>query len=415
MSQNYKQYLIVLIVFILFMIFNFYFNYEKYFQIFLDQMVLKNISVNIYHTETKYKASQLIDEDEQSLRKTIDQIYLNNQTKYKNDTLYEYRLIHESIMNGKLSIKISVNSEIPYGYGNRLYSLLSTMVIALVTDSALNVKWKMIDKYINEPFLKTFYNFSNQSNEFNIEFNSTNVINPKSLWSWRPEKPMEKLIETSFPIDKTRFLYNDIDAYFFELCSNPDYYDKFFYYGLVSRETLLKAHEITYNMKNKLENYTSEYKQDIILQVPFEVGGNLLNKMWIPKDHIMKKVEHYVNNIFKDYYMIGIQLRYEYLIDPLDTYKFLTCSFEIEANITQTIPNFISKYKGVKWFVTSDSADMIDRLKKDYPNKIIDGEGQLGHIDSDQDFYPRTILDVELLSRCNQLILTGGSTYGNFY
>ncbi len=135
--------------------------------------------------------------------------------------------------------------------------------------------------------------------------------------------------------------------------------------------------------------------------------------MWIPKDKIMNKVNYYVNNLFKNYFMIGIQLRYHFLSDHNDTIKFLNCSFEIEANLSKTIPNFNSKYKGVKWFVTSDSEKVIERLKREYPKKIIVGEGAIGHIESNSNFYHRTILDVELLSRCDELVLTGGSTYGN--
>ncbi len=43
---------------------------------------------------------------------------------------------------------------------------------------------------------------------------------------------------------------------------------------------------------------------------------------------------------------------------------------------------------------------------------MIAGNGTLGHIVNNPDAYFRTILDVELLSRCDELIISGGSTFG---
>ena len=166
-------------------------------------------------------------------------------------------------------------------------------------------------------------------------------------------------------------------------------------------------------MKHNLVNYTIEQKRNTILQVSFEVGGNLLNKMWKPKEQLMNKINYYVDNVFKGYFVIGIQLRTLYFFIHLSLRNsFINCSLEIEANISKTYPNFNSKYKGFKWFVTSDKSNEIDRLKQEFPNKIIVGEGQVGHVEANVDSYQRTILDFELLSRCNELILTGGSTFG---
>ncbi len=406
-SLYYPTYLVFFIIIFSAMTILFYIQYVSKYVIFPSPVV------SLQHFYNDYIESYLNDGDEQFVQEKNDRIFKKLQTVYKNDSLHEFKVIHEKIMNGRLPMKISVNGHTNAGYANRLYSMLSSLVIALVTDSAFIVRWTRISNHIREPFFKTFHNFASEQNEFNIDYNPVNLLHPKDVAGWQLTRNMNKLIKTSLPTNRTRFLYKDIEGYFYELCTNPEYYDKFYYYDLVSRDTILKAHEVAYNIIHNISNYTEEYKQDIILQVSFEVGGNLLNKMWIPKDHIMDKVNHYVNNVFKNYYMIGIQLRYQYIKDPLDTYKFLNCSFDVEENITKSMPDFNSKYKAVKWFLTSDSAGVIERLKKEYPNKIIVSEGQVGHIESNADSYPRTILDVELLSRCNELVLTGGSTFGN--
>ena len=62
-------------------------------------------------------------------------------------------------------------------------------------------------------------------------------------------------------------------------------------------------------------NETDNEKLNFVLMIGYEVAGNLLNKMWIPKNDIINTVNYYLNNIFFDYYIIGIQLRYDYLND----------------------------------------------------------------------------------------------------
>ena len=71
-----------------------------------------------------------------------------------------------------------------------------------------------------------------------------------------------------------------------------------------------------------------------------------------------------------------------------------------------------NKHKGIKWFISSDLESIADILREKYPNKIVTGNGVIGHILRNKDSYQRAILDHELLSRCDELIITGGSTFG---
>ena len=150
---------------------------------------------------------------------------------------------------------------------------------------------------------------------------------------------------------------------------------------------------------------------------PQKAAGNLLNKMWIPKDEIIEQINAHLVK-FYGYFVIGIQLRYYFISDPTDTYTFIKCSLDIERNLTAETSSelfdkdFKIKYKGIKWFVASDEAKILERLAGEYPDKIILSSGKLGHVNFDHTAYPRTIIDVELLSKCNELIITGGSTFG---
>ena len=68
----------------------------------------------------------------------------------------------------------------------------------------------------------------------------------------------------------------------------------------------------------------------------------------------------------------------------------------------------------VKWFISSDSPIILERLLNQYgQDKIIIANGTVGRIDLDSNSYERTILDNELLSKCNQLIVTSAkSSFG---
>ena len=47
-----------------------------------------------------------------------------------------------------------------------------------------------------------------------------------------------------------------------------------------------------------------------------------------------------------------------------------------------------------------------------FPNRVFYTTGIVTHVGFDAQGYRRAILDVELLSRCDEIVVTGGSTFG---
>ena len=90
-----------------------------------------------------------------------------------------------------------------------------------------------------------------------------------------------------------------------------------------------------------------------------------------------------------------------------DTLKFIDCALEIEKSFLNA--NTSSSFK---WFIASDSTNSLNDLLESYPNKAFAANGSLSHIAYNTDGYMRTLLDVELLSLSNEIIVTGGSTFG---
>lgn len=143
----------------------------------------------------------------------------------------------------------------------------------------------------------------------------------------------------TLPPRATRLRYQSNSALFFEICSNPSYYEKLLSYNLTSRETIVKANlSFVYSNKNTntsglvLEQSDEAERVENLLRVGFEVASRLLKKFWRPRRVLQRSIDDYVYNQFAGFYMIGIHLRYQYLSDS-DVMLFAECAFKIENQV----------------------------------------------------------------------------------
>ena len=107
-----------------------------------------------------------------------------------------------------------------------------------------------------------------------------------------------------------------------------------------------------------------------------------MNRLWKPQSAIRFKIQKYLDNAFGQHLMIGIQLRYRYLNDTLDTLKFIECARYVEdlLLVANSAKDIRKSTKSVKWFVTSDRADILARFKTEYGDKVVITDGYVGHI-----------------------------------
>ena len=140
-----------------------------------------------------------------------------------------------------------------------------------------------------------------------------------------------------------------------------------------------------------------------IYYLGYEVGGNLINKYWIPETKTEEKIAHYIEANFKGNFLIAFQIRTQFL--PVNAVnKFLECAYQLEKTIS---PN-----NKIKWFISSDNEGIINEMKLKYGDKLLYGLGQIGHIVKQANSYERTVIDTVLLSKCDVLIITESSTFG---
>lgn len=193
---------------------------------------------------------------------------ISNVSNTNKDRLIEYYKIHARIyaqQNASLK-KISFNGYTPGGYANKLYSFLTSLIIAILTESQLVVKWKYIDKFITPPFnLNLFENITDNGIEF-----KNKSIHFDSSQAWSLNKNINALMNTVIPLKGyLRYFYNSIDPFFMEICSNPLYFKTFLHYNLASRDTISKALNVISN-----KNSSQLELKEKLFKVGFEVGGN---------------------------------------------------------------------------------------------------------------------------------------------
>jgi hypothetical protein len=203
------------------------------------------------------------------------------------------------------------------------------------------------------------------------------------------------------PANFSRYFISDISPYFFDLASNPQYAQKLVEYNFIRAQTVSKALE-SLDDESIFDNQKLEY----LFLIGFEFAGNVLNKYWFLSEKYANKVKNLINDKFKGNYMIGMQLRFEFL-NKDDVNSFLSCARMIERENEKIIGN-----RTVKWFVSTDNAVFAEEIKANYTDKIVQAVGKIGHVVLNSDAYERSLLDIELLSQCDEVILTGGSTFG---
>jgi hypothetical protein len=322
-----------------------------------------------------------------------------------NDKLNEY----VNLFNSNINVTKNATRKVIFceprgsGYGNRLYTFFSCFVVALLTDSLVILTgWHETRDFIDLP-LNLFYE-TNASNELNPKFEKEKIHGFGVPYAWSAKKDLNSLMNFEIPKDRTRFHYGGYESLFMVLCTNPIHYDKLLYYNLVKNETVQKSIK-TMNHPNS----TYVEKNHDLFMIGFEVGANLMNKIIMPKPRIQEFINDFLRRDFVDNYVIGIQLRTLYLDVEKDSLRFLNCAFQIENEYLRWSK---SEPKPVKWYISSDSEDLLKKIVALYPDKTLAGNGSILHVADHSHGYYRTLIDVDLLSRCDELIHTGGSTFG---
>jgi hypothetical protein len=290
------------------------------------------------------------------------------------------------------------------GYGNRIYSVLSAFLVAMLTNSFLLIHWKEIEKYVESPFNMTFANFTDNSDlDANKKEPPIFALNVNTANTWKANKTL--LLNATIPINHSRYSVFGDSAYFFDLCSNPLYFEKLSEHKMVKKETIKRAlltlSDASISKNEKLEN---------LFQIGFEYAGSVLNKHWRLKRNLTDRIERFAERNFRNKFVIGLQIRSDYIKTSEEIDVFVKCAKDIEKRHLNESAGLDKT--SVKWYVSADNESLIQFFREKFPNRILSGVGKIEHISNDPVGYERAFFDIELLTKCNETILTGGSTFG---
>ena len=192
---------------------------------------------------------------ERQLTNQVNLFYLrlhHSSSTFKQTNLSEYFRLSDTIANQANSldrrrILFNGNFRTDLGYGNLLYSFISSMVAAILTESQFVLRQKNINQKVLAPPFDIFNNVSEttgfETNKVMFYLNSFHFTGSKTSQAWLVNKSLKKIVKakTMVPLGYMRYFNENIDPIFMEICANPIYYEKLFYYGLVERKTVLDA------------------------------------------------------------------------------------------------------------------------------------------------------------------------------
>jgi hypothetical protein len=156
---------------------------------------------------------------------------VNNEVNF-NKTLWKTKTNHD----GK---KLSINGPTVAGYGNKIYSMLSALTIAMITDSEFISLWPNIGEFIEEPFPNSF--IAAKTIDIKKLEKTNSIYKPATKNAWHIKKDMAKIVNTTIPNNYSVYYYASIPAFFFELCTNKVYYKKLLTKNLTSSKTIEEA------------------------------------------------------------------------------------------------------------------------------------------------------------------------------
>jgi hypothetical protein len=329
-------------------------------------------------------------------------------------------------LHGVKNKRFVVLNELDVGYANRLYAFLNALSLAMLTKSQLVLNWKSIDDYIDiiqpEPpneriILNPKYQIIYNDNVIKYEYNTitsqawlknkniTTILNSEIV----PSHILPNAI-TLINTNKTVLVnIKNFNAQFFELLASRStavFTEALADCGLVDNQVLAEA-----------KKESNQAKINIMFALGFSLAHNVLNQIWMPSSKsVRQQIDRFMReNDFENSYVIGVQMRFDYMSNGHDVANMIKCAVEVERAYLEI--NQANKIQGkrVKWFLAADSYKSLRRIKletnKRIKGKVISTRGRIAHINSFGG-YERAVLDSEVLSLCDEIIITGGSTFG---
>jgi hypothetical protein len=322
------------------------------------------------------------------------------------DTFVFDRHMRASVLQSKLVF----SHKSKYGYANIVYNFLNGLFLSLTHNASYQMEWPDAEPYLDVrlssfAFNKQPLNTYSRPDGTLVEVYITETAS--YLYSSWPNKKYLHNITTKIEMNYSILHLDDMRPVFFELACNPMHFDLLQNLGFVSERTISKA-KLVYENGSFIEK--NDENIETLYHVGFEFAYTVLNHIWRPSQSLQKIINEFVTTYFHGYYVIGLQFRFVYMFsDDQEIDNFIQCALDVTEN------EMTNHGKIVRWFVTSDNARNLKQLLNNYPNYVVTAQlnssTHILHEDTGMSF-EKSIVENELLSKCDEIIVTGGSTFG---
>jgi hypothetical protein len=283
----------------------------------------------VFKKNSNYNIPFSLEKKAKILNQIFDDIYPNT-TEERLARLNSFKLNHERILKTLNPRKFCYVIPSQNGYGNKLISVVTAFLVALVTDSAVIINMASIGQYIQEPLYKCFQENSSINNELSYLYDPQSVYDmPVSFTnvSYKVKKDLTQLyLNIPKGYDRYRFAGYGL-ALYYEIACNRQYFNTFLFYGLVKPSTIENALAV---LDSPEFNKSTDQAINTMYSIGFEVAHNILENFWQPMPSIQREVKEFVSKYFNGHFVIGMQFRFEFLFWS-DVELFFQCAKSLYA------------------------------------------------------------------------------------
>jgi hypothetical protein len=321
-------------------------------------------------------------------------LFNNSMYKPNKKTTYLFASFVEPTNGSKLAVMNGLDGN--FGYSNRVYQVIDALIASLLTDRIALLEfgtngyiWSQI--LIDLPSVRDSFEYESLIADQNFHLTQ----------GWHPFKSAAQLMQTVIPEENNIIKISGVSPHFFETCSNSKYFGKLLAVGAVQNKTIERALDI--------QGRSNEEQLNRLFQVGFEAAGYVLKKRWPLRPHVLALVNQYKSEYFDGSFVIGLQMRGHYVNEAnKDDIKFIDCALGIESEFKDNKP--------VKWLIVTDMNHMFSKISQLLPNKTMfatsDTTAHGTWYNQKYENAVKIMLDIELLSLCDEIIQTSGSTFG---
>jgi hypothetical protein len=267
------------------------------------------------------------------------------------------------------------------GLGDRFKGIITVFLLAVLTNRAFLIE------HPTPANLADFQDFSNSTISWNYDAKLVEGMDDDSSWEWTVDH---------YKSQQERYMTDDFKH---TITSKVHY----------MMTNLPIQQYLTWNpyLEDELRKY--HFDQVNYLDLP----GCAMKFLFQPTLRLQQAVDQVMKDIFEKYHVIGIHIRTGGDGQWIDDHRVPKSEVDYFWNCARKIEREQNLGKPVKWFVASDSEEILKQTESMFGDKVFHASGSVIHVDRSgasgdigSEGLLRTLVDIMILSECHDLIVS---------